>query len=91
MPITLENRRFAVFEVSNKKIGDFDYFNTLYNAIENEEAVEEFFYYLMKRKLPQKWRAPEHLPKTKAEINMLLLNHQHSELKWLIEKAKEGE
>lgn len=91
VPLTQDNRRFFVLKVSDEKIGDFSYFNTLYNAMENEQEIEEFFHFLKNRRLPRGWRAAAHLPITRASIDMFILNHTEAEMNWIISKAKEGE
>lgn len=90
-PITVDNRRFFVLELSDHRKGDATYFRNFYNAIENDEEIEEFLYYLKNRSLPPKWRAPENLPKTTTEIDMLLQDCKNAGLSWMINKAREGE
>jgi len=55
------------------------------------EEIHEFLYYLMTFPLPPKWRAAEHFPKTVESVRMMLLNHQHAFLTWLVDLCQEGE
>lgn len=43
MKIDPEDRRFAVFEVSGKLVGNVDYFNSMYNMFENINAMGDIF------------------------------------------------
>jgi energy-coupling factor transporter ATP-binding protein EcfA2 len=90
-PITQDNRRFFVLELSAQRRGDFDYFRQLHNALENEEETEKFLHFLQMRHLPPRWRAPEKLPKTKRAVEMFLEDHRNVGMKWIINKAKSGE
>jgi len=44
------NGRYALFDVSNDKIGDREYFNALYDEMKNPECAEAFFQFLVHRK-----------------------------------------
>ena len=48
-PIKLEgsDRRYVVFNVSNDRIGDHDYFDNLVDQVENQDNVNQFYSYLM--------------------------------------------
>lgn len=49
LPIGEDDRRFQVIECSDKYKGDTEYFNKLYDAIDNDEIVKSLYNFLIKR------------------------------------------
>ncbi len=49
LPIGEDDRRFQVIECSDKYKGDTEYFNKLYDAIDNDEIVKSLYNFLMNR------------------------------------------
>lgn len=49
LPIGEDDRRFQVIECSDKYKGNTEYFNKLYDAIDNDEIVKSLYNFLMKR------------------------------------------
>lgn len=47
------NGRYALFDVSNHRIGDREYFGALYDEMKNPECAEAFFQFLVHRTLPE--------------------------------------
>jgi len=90
VPVTMDNRRFFILEVSDSCVQDHKYFQELYYAIENNDEVEEFFWFLKQRALPIGWRAASALPRTRASVMMMLRNRQHTLLRWMLNKCAEG-
>jgi len=89
VPVTMDNRRFFILEVSDSCVQDHKYFQELYYAIENNDEVE-FFWFLKQRALPIGWRAASALPRTRASVMMMLRNRQHTLLRWMLNKCAEG-
>jgi hypothetical protein len=49
LPIGEDDRRFQVIECSDKYKGDTEYFDKLYDAIDNDEIVKSLYNFLIKR------------------------------------------
>jgi len=90
VPITEDDRRFAVFRTTSDRRGDVAYFDRLYNAISDGVAVREFFYFLLHRPLEAAWRPAVSIPRTTAWVDVMLRNSDQAALAWLVEKAREG-
>ena len=45
------DRRYCVFDVSNEKVGDFNYFNEILVEIKNDDCKLHFFHYLLNKDL----------------------------------------
>lgn len=45
--IDISDRRFFISDVSNKHVGDYEYFVELQDAFDNEEAINHFYHYLL--------------------------------------------
>ncbi len=91
VPITEDDRRFAVFRTTSVRRGDVAYFDRLYNAISDGVAVREFFHFLLHRPLPgATWRPAVSIPRTAAWVDVMLRNSDQAALAWLVEKAREG-
>lgn len=84
--ISESDRRFFVSNVSNKHVGNHEYFNNLTKLWENNEAVEHFYHYLCNIDISN-FKPQANIPVTprKIEIKQETLT---SPIKFLIEIAK---
>lgn len=70
LKISSNDRRFTIIECSNEKIGDEDYFNNLYEIMDNPEVQKAFYDDMMDLNLTGfKWR--QERPITEAYIHNL--------------------
>ncbi len=85
-PGTQDNRRYCCTEVSNHRIGDYEYFNKLYAEFGNDGAAE-FLQFLQRHIIPNGWTPSEQLPRRTPGI-LRAISHDRSniELPWLISK-----
>lgn len=54
--ISSSDRRYLALEVSDKYIGDSDYFDSLYEELESEDSQRAFFLYLANRNIARDWK-----------------------------------
>ena len=66
-----DDRRFFCVEHSGKYVGDKNYFNALFEAIENEATAVEFFEMLKTREI-SRFAKGEHPPQTKIKDRILV-------------------
>ncbi|WID42007.1 P4-specific DNA primase [Pseudomonas phage ZQG1] len=87
VPTSLDDeRRFAVFKVSNCRQGDHDFFGKLHEQLE-EGGYEAFLYYLMHRPLG-KWAPRKNIPQTDALIGQKKASMDHLQ-NWWYDKLQE--
>lgn len=67
--IDISDRRFFVSNVSNKKVGDYNYFDNLQETFDNCEAVKHFYHYLLNHDI-SKFRTQRDIPVTQNKIDI---------------------
>lgn len=67
--IDISDRRFFVSDVSNKKVGDYDYFDKLQESFDNEEAVKHFYHYLLTYDITN-FKTQRDIPVTERKIDI---------------------
>jgi len=88
IPATLASRRFAVFDVSDERIGDFAYFNAIHQAMDREKR--EFLWFLLNRPISSDWDPAQHMPpRTVAMAGQILQDRSNGRLKWLVDQLEE--
>jgi hypothetical protein len=88
VPATADGRRFSIMEVSNARIGDFEYFNQLHAALHHEK--HEFLWFLLNRPVSRNWEPSQHMPpRTDGTATQILEDRTQNRLKWLVEQLKE--
>ncbi len=65
VPASIDERRFAVFRVSDDRIGDVPFWTAVYDEIERDGGVSGFFAYLLDMDLGD-WHPRYEIPKTEA-------------------------
>lgn len=71
--ITEDDRRFQVIECSDKHKKDVEYFNKLYDAIDDDDVIRTFYKYLLKRDI-KKFNPERDRVKTEATEDLHTLN-----------------
>jgi hypothetical protein len=88
VPASIDERRFAVSDVSDKYRGDKNYFKPLYQEIENGGAAA-MLYDLLRMDLKD-WHPRDEVPKTEALMDQKILSLK-AEDQWWLELLKAGQ
>ncbi|RCH80294.1 hypothetical protein CU098_006462, partial [Rhizopus stolonifer] len=67
--VDISDRRFFISDVSNKHVGDYEYFVKLQDAFDNEDAVKHFYHYLLTYDI-SKFRTQLDIPTTDRKIDI---------------------
>lgn len=67
--IDISDRRFFVSNVSNKYVGNYDYFDKLQDLFDNEEAIKHFYHYLINYKIPN-FKPQRDIPVTERKLDI---------------------
>lgn len=67
--IDISDRRFFVSNVSNKKVGDYNYFDKLQESFEDCEAVKHLYHYLLSYDISM-FRTQRDIPVTQNKIDI---------------------
>lgn len=67
--IDISDRRFFVSNVSNKYVGDYNYFDKLQETFDDCEAVKHFYHYLLQQDI-SKFRTQRDIPITQNKIDI---------------------
>lgn len=67
--IDISDRRFFVSNVSNKYVGNYEYFDKLQDTFDNDEAVKHFYHYLLKYDIPN-FKTQRDIPVSDRKIDI---------------------
>ena len=67
--VDISDRRFFISNVSNNKVGDYNYFDKLQETFEDCEAVKHFYHYLLKYDISM-FRTQRDIPVTQNKIDI---------------------
>lgn len=92
IPIQKGDRRWAIFDTNPEKRGNQEYFKTLINALEDDEVIQYFYYYLKYKVKTYKdaFELSKNVPDTDAYREIKYMNAP-THLKFLISLLKNGE
>lgn len=92
IPIQKGDRRWAIFDTNPEKRGNQEYFKTLIKALEDDEVIQYFYYYLKYKVKTYKdaFELSKNVPDTEAYREIKYMNAP-THLKFLISLLKNGE
>jgi hypothetical protein len=67
--IDISDRRFFVSNVSNKYVGDYEYFDKLQDLFDDNEAIKHFYHYLLTYNI-SKFKPQRDIPVTERKIDI---------------------
>jgi hypothetical protein len=84
-PVTFayDERRFALFKCGSKNKGNTEYWNEIYNNINNKDKLNQLYSYLLNHDLSN-WKPVDDRPKNKAYM-IALSNAMPHHIRWLKE------
>ncbi len=88
IPASKDARRFYMTPISNLRVGDHEYFDALFGAMDKE--VPEFLWFLQKQSVSESWNAQEEMPPRTAEYyEQFKQDRNHAREAFLIDQLKE--